>query len=182
MVIHGWPPRHRVFSVLPPQRATARTRSPMARSPSNRAFIPWRTQVSPFYASRSPSGTYGSGGDGHLDLAAGSPHKSVELGANALEERQSVVLSEGLKEALDVLSAGPVCFWSSAIIWLLSSADRVGACMISPSLASVLKTASSLASALETESRVLLFTAAVYCLPLVLGSSWIAPSIRPTSH
>lgn len=49
------------------------------------------------------SGTYGSGGDSHFDLTAGSAHKSVELGANTLEESQSVVLGEGLKEVLDGL-------------------------------------------------------------------------------
>ena len=75
----------------------------MAISFTNCAFFPRQTQISPFYASRRLSGTYGSGSDGHLDLTAGSAHKSVELGANTLEESQSVVLGEGLEEVLDGL-------------------------------------------------------------------------------
>lgn len=59
--------------------------------------------VSSFFASQSRSGTYGSGSDGHLDLTTGSTHKSVKLGANTLEERQSVVLSKSLEEVLDSL-------------------------------------------------------------------------------
>ena len=45
--------------------------------------------------------TYGSAGDGHLDLAAGRGHQLGELLGDALEDAQTVVVGQGGEEVLD---------------------------------------------------------------------------------
>ena len=60
------------------------------------------------------------------------------------------------------LSAPPVCFSSSATIWDLSAPVRVGVRRMTGSLGSDFRSWLSELSALETESRALVFAAAVY--------------------
>jgi hypothetical protein len=60
------------------------------------------------------------------------------------------------------LSAPPVCFSSSATIWDLSASVRVGARRMIGSLGSDFRIWLRELSALETESRALVFAAAVY--------------------
>lgn len=45
--------------------------------------------------------TYGSAGDGHLDLTAGRGHQLAELLGDALEDAQTVVVGQGGEEVLD---------------------------------------------------------------------------------
>ena len=61
------------------------------------------------------------------------------------------------------LSAEPVCFCSSAMICLLSSADSVGAISTSFSFASLLNTLARFSIALAVGSSAAVFAAAVYC-------------------
>lgn len=55
----------------------------------------------PWFPQPIRSHTYRSARNRHLDLAARSAHQLAELGANALEEAQTVVLGQGLEEVLD---------------------------------------------------------------------------------
>lgn len=50
--------------------------------------------------------TYRGARDRHLDLAAGGAQELVELGADAAEQGQAVVLGEGVEEVLDRLVGG----------------------------------------------------------------------------
>lgn len=45
-------------------------------------------------------------GDDHLDLALGGGHELAELGADALQDGEAVVLGQGLEEVLDRLVVG----------------------------------------------------------------------------
>lgn len=49
--------------------------------------------------------TYRSARDGHLDLAARGAHQLAEPGADGAQQRQAVVLGQGLQEVLDGLAA-----------------------------------------------------------------------------
>jgi hypothetical protein len=70
------------------------------------------------------------------------------------------------RKFLTVLSpAGTeAAFSSSATIWLLSLAERVGACRMAESLGSLAKMVESEERDLAVWSSVEVFTAAVYCL------------------
>lgn len=53
-----------------------------------------------------PKSTYRSTRDRHLNFSTGSTHQLAELGADASEQGQAVILGQGAQEVLDGLAAG----------------------------------------------------------------------------